>query len=288
MADYLARFYAPYPGCDFSPLASSHYRLEECAACGCVFQNPAPSSAFLNRFYADGLYGAGAQPYVLPTAEHIEHMVRELTMAVRFLRDQGITTPTVLDFGTGEGRWARLAAACGVAAHACDVSTHAFAKLTGHGVTCHLTDQLPDEHFDFINTEQVFEHLPEPAATIRSCAAALKPGGTLKIGVPHDPELLGKLRAPDWTAPKHSPASLNAVAPIEHLNHFTPRSLDCLARNAGLERLEVTGWDLIQPAYEPPPTLRQRITRGLRERLHETYRPYHSLTQTAFYRKPAP
>ena len=280
LSDYLRAFYADHPGCDFSTLAGKDLAIAECPRCGCIFQATVPDDAFLARFYRDGLYGGLAperavEPYVF------ELMAREMAMVVRFLQPR-VARPAVLDFGTGEGQWARLAASTGLATHACDVSDHAFARLAAAGITCHRTSELPHAAFDFINTEQVFEHLPRPADEVVRLAAALRPGGVLKIGVPHDPLLRKKLGSPDWLAPKNSPASLNGIAPVEHLNHFSPEALRHLAARAGLEALAVRGWELL-PGATRRPGLRSQVALRVRTRLRDVYRPAYPLTQTAFF-----
>jgi 2-polyprenyl-3-methyl-5-hydroxy-6-metoxy-1,4-benzoquinol methylase len=284
LSDYLAMFYRTYPQCDFHSLDADRFRLFECAHCGCVFQNPVPDDAFLARFYGQGLYGTSAEPAHSPVDPYqVQQLMRELMMVVRFLQPR-VPRPRVLDFGTGDGQWALLAAASGLDVHASDLSNHAFARLESRGVTCHESNQLPSDHFDFINTEQVFEHLPDPSAKLAVLRRSLRVGGVLKIGVPHDPHLRDKLRQPDWTAPKNSPASLNGVAPIEHLNHFEPGSLQAMAARCRLEPLTVFGWDLASShqvkAYRNP---RARLGRWLRARLGDAYRPHHTLTQTTFF-----
>lgn len=285
---YLSEFYRTFPRCDFSSLQDHLYRLVDCSGCGCIYQDPVPTDEFLASFYRDGLYGV-ASPAPVPVQPYqFEQAARELAMVVRFLQPR-VPRPAVLDFGTGHGQWVRMAAAAGSDAHACDVSEHAFHALTAAGITCHRIGVLPDAAFDFINTEQVLEHLPRPAETVAGLVRALRPGGVLKIGVPHDPALRTKLQRPQWTAAKDSPDSLNAVAPIEHLNHFEPASLTALGRAAGLEPLRIAGWDLSRTANQS--FLRgpgARIARWLRDLLGESYRPYFVLTQTAFFQKPPP
>ena len=45
-------------------------------------------------------------------------------------------------------------------------------------------DQLPDNNFDFIGTEQVVEHLSFPRETVMTLKNSLADGGILKISVP--------------------------------------------------------------------------------------------------------
>lgn len=288
LADYLRMFYAAYPHCDFRPLHSARYQLFECVRCGCAFQDPVPDDDYLERFYGQGLYGAGSSSDRHPVDPyHIQQTIRELMMIVRYFQPR-VPRPRVLDFGTGDGQWALLAAACGLETHASDLSDHAFAMLNSRGVTCHRRNQLPPDHFDFINTEQVFEHLPDPFQQLAVLRRSLRNGGIIKIGVPHDPRLRTKLRQPDWKAPKNSPASLNAVAPIEHLNHFEPASLQAMASRAGMEPLAVLGWNLVSSTQQAAArALRPRFVRWVRARLGDAYRPHHPLTQTTFFHVPS-
>ncbi len=283
LSRYLQEFYGPYPQCDFSSLAHERFRLADCAGCRCIYQDPVPGNVFLAKFYGEGLYGTTYSEPARVQSYQVEQITRELMMVVRFFQP-GIARPSVLDFGTGNGQWAMLAAAAGLDTHACDLSEHAFPELQARGITCHRLDALPPTRFDFINTEQVFEHLAQPAAELRRLTQALRPGGLLKIGVPFDPQLRFKLRQPDWTAPKNAPASLNAVAPIEHLNHFETTSLHALGRQAGLVPLSVVGWTLHRDAPAPG-GLRARLGHWLRSRLGDYYRPHFALTQTVFFQK---
>lgn len=287
LADYLREFYRPYPDCDFRPLAEARYRLMECAVCGCMFQDPVPDDAFLAEFYGRGLYGTDRREKAPVDPYQIRQAVGELMMVVHFLHATNRGT-CVLDFGTGNGDWALLAAGTGLEVHATDLSDHAFGRLAARGITCHRTDALPGPGFDFINTEQVFEHLVDPTRRLQVLVHCLRPGGVIKIGVPHDPGLRRKLRRPDWTAPKNSPDSLNGVAPIEHLNHFEPASLRAMADRAGLRQLAVSGWSLVEPGGAADPlTLWQHLGRWVRRRTGDYYHPFHPHTQTVFFLKPA-
>jgi 2-polyprenyl-3-methyl-5-hydroxy-6-metoxy-1,4-benzoquinol methylase len=95
---------------------------------------------------------------------------------------------------------------------------------------------LPADRFHFINTEQVFEHLVDPMAELLRLASALRPGGLVRISVPNGTAVESRLSNPDWNAAKGSPRSLNAVAPLEHINCFNHRSLETLGVRAGLRR----------------------------------------------------
>ncbi len=258
--------------------------LRCCPRCGTMFHGIIPSASLLAEFYSELQTATFASAAPIDTYRE-EQRFNELMMVVRFLQP-AVPRPRVLDFGTGDGSWARLAAAAGCLVTATDTAENAFPALRACGIACLPAGALPEKEFDVINSEQVFEHLPDPVAVVTMLAAALKPGGILKIGVPWDPALAEKLRAPDWSAAKDSPASLNAVAPFEHLNAFSPAGLEHLAGLAGLIPLHVFGFTLHDPRHPWRPGLRGRLMRRLRDRLGQRHRPPYALAQTRFFLRP--
>jgi SAM-dependent methyltransferase len=258
--------------------------LRFCPHCGTIFHGIIPSPPALAGFYSELQTATIATTAPIDTYRE-EQRFNELMMVVRFLQPE-VPRPHVLDFGTGDGSWARLAAAAGCQVTATDTAENAFPALRACGISCLQAGTLPETAFDFINSEQVFEHLPDPVAVVTMLATALKPGGILKIGVPCDPDLAAKLRTPDWCAAKDSPRSLNAVAPIEHLNAFSPAGLEHLAGLAGLIPLHVSGFTLHDPRHPWRPGLRGRLVRRLRDRLGQRHRPPYALAQTRFFLRP--
>jgi SAM-dependent methyltransferase len=84
---------------------------------------------------------------------------------------------------------------------------------------------------DFINAEQVFEHLPEPLAALQNCHRWLKPGGILRIAVPNGSRILSLVEGKKWhfdTMP---------TIPLEHINTFTPQSLRSFGERNGFRAI---------------------------------------------------
>lgn len=64
---------------------------------------------------------------------------------------------------------------------------------------------LESESFDFINSEQVFEHLVEPRQALASLSRALRCGGLLRISVPNGSDVDARLKLEDRSAPRGPP-----------------------------------------------------------------------------------
>jgi SAM-dependent methyltransferase len=235
ISTYLDAFYGGR--FDISLVEGERYELDRCMQCGLLYQRFVPRKPLLDTLY--GSVALADQQDVgrargLPVRQSYSHQVEQ--MINYWGRDP--STPRVLDFGSGTGLWLRMADAYGCEAHAAEVATGHVAHLEARGVTLHPADRLPVDSFHFINAEQVFEHLVAPAEVIRRLARSLVTRGLLRISVPNGAGVASLLAEADWAASKGSPRSLNAIAPLEHINCFTRGSLIALGDQACLRPFE--------------------------------------------------
>lgn len=126
------------------------------------------------------------------------------------------------------------------------------------GISLVEWNDFPNNRFNFINTEQVFEHLVEPLDTLMKLKVALCVKGIIRIGVPSSGGIRRRLELMDWRAEK---GSLNPVAPLERVNCFCRRSILAMSRCAGLIPasthrpapgdwiLECTAREMLRPAH---------------------------------------
>ena len=73
---------------------------------------------------------------------------------------------------------------------------------------------FPDNHFDFIFSNAVFEHINDPDKAASEVARVLKPGGVFSVLVHLFPSLSGGHNL-DWSWPDESPSK--TVPPCDHL-----------------------------------------------------------------------
>lgn len=224
---YLFSFYAGFGDADLALLGDAEYVLETCGRCGTVWQRFAPDGALLSTLY-ERWAAAGSELGHHDNAAYHRAAAEEVLLVLELVR-RAPSAIRVLDFGMGWGRWPRLAAAFGMQAHGVELSRAQSAYAATQGVRVLTLDELPDASFDFVNSEQVFEHLVDPHETIVRLGRAVTPGGWLKIAVPDASGIASRLAEPDFRD-----RSLNAVAPLEHLNAYPGDALDELGRQAGL------------------------------------------------------
>jgi SAM-dependent methyltransferase len=224
-------------------LAGATYEVVRCRACTLVFQRNVGGAGLLTALY-DVWLNSSYRPEA--DAEYLSQVAapartrdgHELFAVARTLGGS-CDSLRVLDYGMGWGLWARIAHGLGAMTYGFDLSASRCEYARAHGIEVVELDDLRGLGVDFVNADQVFEHLTSPVEVATLLASALRPGGILKIAVPRADDIASRLRSPDFDAPRSSRASLGAIHPLEHVNCFSPRSLTALARRVGLVPMRV-------------------------------------------------
>jgi SAM-dependent methyltransferase len=231
---YLDNFYGGR--FDLTRIEGHRYLLELCDRCLLVFQRFVPGPELI-----DYLYGNAAEAdreelsreRGLQIRQVYAHQVEQVEQVIKYW-NRDPTKLHVLDFGSGTGIWLLMVEAYGCVPYAAELGSVRVGHLESRGIRVYRLSDLPERRFHFINAEQVFEHLVDPAQVIHQLCNALVPGGLLRIAVPNGIGIEARLADADWSAPKESHRSLNAVAPLEHVNCFKRESLLALGSRGGL------------------------------------------------------
>jgi 2-polyprenyl-3-methyl-5-hydroxy-6-metoxy-1,4-benzoquinol methylase len=255
--NHLDSWYSYDPEC----IKEGDYRLDECQRCGLIYQRE-----ILNEQAMAQLYNEWIDYHRLFERNKNKHtsdrgiaQAQELVNVCLYFG----TTPgklKVLDFGMGFGTWCYLAKGLGCQ-HVYGTELSQTRTAYAKDITLIDWEALPHYQFDFIHTEQVFEHLPHPLETLIHLSNALSPGGVIKISVPDGKGIKEKLKAKDWQAlraqklPINSREiwgqgaqnTLNAVAPLEHINCFNYDVLLKMAERAGLSPVVLPNKRVVLP-----------------------------------------
>jgi SAM-dependent methyltransferase len=222
-------------------LRGATFVLEECKRCGLIYQREVP-----NDFLAKKLYDEWINPklalerHLNSDLEYHAAHAREVMTLIAFF-NVGPSKLEFLDVGMGWGEWCLMARAFGCNTCGIELSQSRIEYAKSLGLNVISWDQLPDHHFDFINTEQVFEHINSPLETLRSLKKSLKSQGLIKISVPDGNDAKRGLEVSDWTAPKWETGTRNSnpVHPLEHMNCFNRRCIIKMAQIAGLQEVRI-------------------------------------------------
>ena len=225
------------------------FRLDRCAACGHVFQNPPLNAAGLDFYYRDFYDGTGeAQLESAFGAQGKIYLGRAET-----LRGHARLPASWLDVGTGHGHFC-LAASSDWPATAFDgldmtdgiddAARRGWVRRGYRGLFPELAPELAGQ-YDVVSMFHYLEHTSDPAVELDAAASVLKPGGHLLVEVP-DPEwplgrVLGRFWMP-WLQPQHQ-----HLVPIANMKQaLTERGLTVLGEKRDMGAVPP---DLIAAVY---------------------------------------
>jgi 2-polyprenyl-3-methyl-5-hydroxy-6-metoxy-1,4-benzoquinol methylase len=199
----------------------------------------------------------------------IPGMRRLLDREYRHLPRPNKTAPTLLDLGSGNGAFLKLASECGWDVFGLDPDPGAIEASIRNGVNAYQGGierfDKEKELFDAVTISHVIEHLHDPSATISKCFELLKPGGSLWLETPNI-DSLGSLKfGKHW----------RGVEAPRHLVLFNTTSLKATLSKAGFTSIKtVASPSAVRSIFEPsylissgispnhliPLTLKQKIS----------------------------
>ncbi|WP_298903228.1 class I SAM-dependent methyltransferase [uncultured Psychroserpens sp.] len=239
ITDYLDDFYNAQGGVEHEYLKGTDYSLLQCLNCDLVFQENIPNDDLMFRLYEQwidaNIVCKAQEQYPLWYHETYANQIIDL---ITFFKRKPIDLK-VLDFGMGWGKWCLMAKAFGCQVYGLELSKARIDYAQKNGITVLNEAELANHKFDFINTDQVFEHVPNPKATLETLLEKLAINGVIKISVPNGNGVNEVLKHMNWTAKKGSANSLNMVAPLEHINCFKTQTILALAEQFNLYEVQI-------------------------------------------------
>ena len=193
------------------------YNLVKCKNCGLVFIDPKPTWNILQTFY-DTSYGCYHASINLPENEAASlkyrlaswrdpinssiNIKKMMAIGSEWLSGKTISyslavplnlnkDAQIFEVGYGSGNWLRAMAQLGyhnLYGYDIDANSENVESLESAGINVtsgiFLDNEYPQEFFDCIRLEHVFEHLIEPQLVLEKCWHMLKPGGLLVMNFP--------------------------------------------------------------------------------------------------------
>jgi Methyltransferase domain len=251
-------------------VGDGRFAVVECADCALLYQRDVPDEDFLGEIYERWII---EDDYLAPTAEaqppsFYDYMASEI---MHLLAEQRrIIGPgrriSVLDFGMGWSNWLQVARAFGASVFGAELSVPKIKHAESIGIPVLSLEQIAGMRFDIIATEQVFEHVTQPAILLEALVPALAETGFFKISVPDGRRVRNVLSSWRWDTAMAQREALMPIHPLEHINCFIRPVLDRFAARHGLKpaRLSIAraignsaGWaspraivkNLLRPVY---------------------------------------
>jgi 2-polyprenyl-3-methyl-5-hydroxy-6-metoxy-1,4-benzoquinol methylase len=206
-------------------MANEELIIVRCRTCGLIWQRRILDDQGLELLYEHWISADESRTKKSATAAgygpQISRLASYFPAPIEMIR--------TLDFGMGWGFWLMAARDAGLTVTGVELSADRRRFAQDHGIeTVPSLEDLGDREFDIINTEAVFEHLPDPVSTLTALVPRLAMGGLLRISVPDGRLLPRNLKRPTWEPSK------DAIHPLEHINAFTHASLRRFGTDAGL------------------------------------------------------
>ena len=229
IASFILEYYKIDPS-----ILDGEYQALQCIRCGSYFQAEVGNAALLDQLYSQWVLQVADPMRDAHYAFDVTHPTKsrdghEIMTAAAWLGSR-VSDLRTLDFGMGWASWARVAQSLGCDSYGHELSEDRIAFAASHGIK----PFDPRLTYDFINTEQVFEHLTDPLGTAQMLAAVLSPGGILKVSVPSPHGLDRQLDRLRPGQPEVAYDDILPLQPLEHVNCFSLKGLHALARQSGL------------------------------------------------------
>jgi hypothetical protein len=254
--EFLRRKY-PHAVSDFHVLEHAEYVLDECRDCLMIYQRLAPDASLHRALYEVWAEDPCDAFTVSQRNRGVHFFTKHADQIIDILRFLGRNPyeVRVFDFAFGWGHWCRLVQGFGCTVYGTEYSEKRRACASAIGITPVPIEELSGHRFDWINANQVFEHLAEPLATLRHLKTALAADGILSMAVPGRHRFRRRIARGDW------PVVFDSLMPLEHLNFFPKGCLSRMAQHVGLVPVAIPERFVWRTG---PTAFRQNIKTGLR------------------------
>jgi SAM-dependent methyltransferase len=203
-----------------------HYRLIQCSTCDLLYASPAPTAEALKVEYEQAAYDSNVEA-TFAAATYGHYLAERILPKLTHRRG-------AVDVGTGNGAFLSELVAhgftevCGVEPSAAPIAVAdpAIRPLIRHGIF-KASDFAPAS-LSLISCFQTIEHVPDPLKLARDMFSLLRPGGVAYLVSHNYRSLQAKILR------ERSP-----ILDVEHLQLFSPRSLQQMFANAGFEQAVV-------------------------------------------------
>lgn len=209
---------------------------QRCDSCATVYTSPRPSESLLHEFYASSQNYAYWNTHIFPATQEArrERIYRPRAQRTESLmRSHGEIGGVFVEVGAGFGTFCEEVRDRGIAQRVIAIEPTQGLAQTCRDKGLETIEEVIEKIdlpgiADTVAAFEVIEHLFDPRAFIERCASFLKPNGLLLLSCP--------------SCEGFGVAELglkSATYDHEHLNYFTPTSLELLVNSCGLTVVEV-------------------------------------------------
>ncbi len=226
MVDFLSSYYKGT--IDIKQLHGRYYNLLECKNCNLIFQEQIPNKKFSMELYEkyidkdDSLKKKNNYE-----KKYNKKLFYEMGLIKNIFKKKNEEI-SILDFGAGWGFWLNYLKKNNFDVYAFEVSETRIDFLKESKIKIIPDIENTDNKFDFIYSEETFEHISDPKGTLVNLSKILKENGFIMLRFPSS--FLFKLRLNK----KYKPCT-DCAHPLEHINLLKKKSFESMVKDSNLE-----------------------------------------------------
>lgn len=226
MVDFLSSYYKGT--IDIKKLHGRHYKLLECENCNLIFQEQIPNKKFSHELYEKYIDKDDSlkkkNDYELKYHKKLSY---EMNLIKNIFKKENEKI-SVLDFGAGWGFWLNYLKKNNFDVYAFEISETRIDFLKRNQIKIIPNIVNLDKKFDFIYSEETFEHISDPKETLINLSKILKGDGFIMLRFPSSFLFRLKLNR------KYKPCT-DCAHPLEHINLFKKKSFEKMIEDSNLE-----------------------------------------------------
>ena len=226
MIDFLSSYYKGT--IDIEKLYGRDYKLLECKNCNLIFQEQIPNNKFSYELYEKYIDKDDSlkkkNDYEIKYHKKLSY---EMKLIKNIFKKENEEI-SILDFGAGWGFWLNYLKKNNFDVYAFEISETRIDFLKKNQIKIIPDIVNIDNKFDFIYSEETFEHIPDPKKTLINLSKILKEDGFIMLRFPSS--FLFKLKLNR----KYKP-NTDCAHPLEHINLLKKKSFEKMIEGSNLE-----------------------------------------------------
>ncbi len=226
MIDFLSNYYKGT--FDINKLNNHHYKLLECKNCNLIFQEQIPNKEFSQELYENYI---DKNDSLKKKDNYEKKFYKKLFYEMGLIKNifkKKNEEISILDFGAGWGFWLNYLKKNNFDVHAFEISETRINFLKKNQIKVINDIKNINNKFDFIYSEETFEHIPDPKETLVNLTKILKDNGFIMLRFPSS--FLFKLKLNR----KYKPCT-DCAHPLEHINLLKKKSFEEMIKDSNLE-----------------------------------------------------
>ncbi|RPF75569.1 MAG: class I SAM-dependent methyltransferase [Rickettsiales bacterium TMED254] len=213
---------------DTQKLEKNNYNLLECQYCSLIFQEQIPDEKFSQELYEELI----DQEDSLQKKENFEKKYRkklfyEISLIKGMFKKKNKEI-SILDFGAGWGFWLNHLKSYNFDVYAYEISQSRIEFIKKNQINVISSIENSVNKFDFIYSEETFEHISNPKETLINLSKMLKNEGFILLRFPSS--FLFKFKLNE----KYKPGS-DCAHPLEHINLLKKKSFNKMTEDSNLK-----------------------------------------------------